>query len=121
MVNISFIIVNWNTRDILLNCLDSIYKTVRDIGLEIYVVDNNSSDGSCEAVKKQYPYVKLIENMTNTGFGHANNQAIKIMQGRYAVLINTDAVLKEGAIKRTLYIHGGYSYSGNSWCAAFKQ
>ena len=70
-----------------------------DIDSEIYVVDNNSSDGSQEAVKKKFPSVKLIENKTNTGFAHANNQALSIMQGRFAVLLNSDAVLKENAIK----------------------
>jgi hypothetical protein len=72
---------------------------VLDIDSEIYVVDNNSSDGSQEAVKKKFPSVKLIENKTNTGFAHANNQALSIMQGRFAVLLNSDAVLKENAIK----------------------
>lgn len=102
MVDISFIIVNWNTRDILIDCLNSIYKTVTDIGFEIYVVDNNSTDGGREATKKRFPDVKLIENKTNTGFAHANNQALRIMQGRFAVLLNTDAVLQEGAIKSLL-------------------
>ncbi len=98
MVDIAFIIVNWNTRDILLDCLNSIYKTVSDIDTEIYVVDNNSTDGSQEAVKKNFPSVILIENKTNTGFAYANNQALSIMQGRFAVLLNSDAVLKEDAI-----------------------
>ena len=102
MVDISFIIVNWNTRSILINCLNSIYKTVTDIDSEIYVVDNNSTDGSQEVVKNGFPDVKLIENSTNTGFAHANNQALSVMQGRFAVLLNSDAVLQEGAIKSLL-------------------
>jgi len=102
LVEISFIIVNWNTRDILIDCLNSIYKTVKDIDSEIYVVDNNSTDGSQEAVKNSFPDVKLIENKTNTGFAHANNQALNVMQGRFAVLLNSDAVLQEDAIKKLL-------------------
>ena len=102
MVDISFIIVNWNTRDILIDCLNSIYKTVTDIDREIYVVDNNSTDGSQDAVKNGFSDVKLIENKTNTGFAHANNQALSVMQGRFAVLLNSDAVLQEGAIKSLL-------------------
>jgi len=102
LVDISFIIVNWNTRDILMDCLDSIYKTVTDIDWEIYVVDNNSTDGSQAEVKKRFPEVKLIENETNTGFAHANNQALSIMHGRFAVLLNSDAVLKENSVKRLL-------------------
>ncbi len=99
MVDISFIIVNWNTRDILINCIHSIYHTVRDIDFEICVVDNNSNDGSQEAVRKHFPKVTLIENSSNTGFGHANNQALKIMEGRFAVLLNSDTLLQEESIK----------------------
>ena len=85
-----------------MDCLNSIYETVKDIDVEIYVVDNNSTDGSQAAVKKGFPDVKLIENETNTGFGYANNQALRIMQGRFAVLLNSDAVLKENSVKRLL-------------------
>ena len=85
-----------------MDCLNSIYKTVKDIDVEIYVVDNNSTDGSQAAVKNGFPDVKLIENETNTGFGYANNQALRIMQGRFAVLLNSDAVLKENSVKRLL-------------------
>jgi len=102
LVDISFIIVNWNTRDVLMDCIDSIYKTVMDIDWEIYVVDNNSTDGSQAAVKQKFPNIKLIENETNTGFAHANNQALSIMHGRFAVLLNSDAVLKEDSIKKLL-------------------
>ena len=85
-----------------MDCLNSIYKTVKDIDAEIYVVDNNSTDGSQAAVKNGFADVKLIENETNTGFGYANNQALRIMQGRFAVLLNSDAVLKENSVKRLL-------------------
>lgn len=102
MVDISFIIVNWNTRDILIDCLNSIYKTVSEIDFEIYVVDNNSTDGSQEAVRKKFPLIKLIENKTNTGFAHANNQALSLMNGRFAVLLNSDAILIDNSIKTLL-------------------
>ena len=85
-----------------MDCLNSIYKTVTDIDREIYVVDNNSTDGSQAAVKKGFPDVRLIENETNTGFAHANNQALSIMNGEFAVLLNSDAVLKENAIRKLL-------------------
>ncbi|MCP5004314.1 MAG: glycosyltransferase family 2 protein [Planctomycetes bacterium] len=99
MVDISFIIVNWNTRGILINCIHSIYRTVRDIDFEIFVVDNGSSDGSQEAVRERFPSVCLIENVSNTGFAFANNQVLKIMGGRFAVLLNSDTILQEAAIK----------------------
>jgi len=93
-----------------MDSLDSIYKTVTDIDWEIYVVDNNSTDGSQAAVKQKFPDVKLIENETNTGFAHANNQALSIMHGKFAVLLNSDAVLKEDSIKRLLaFMTGNHS------------
>lgn len=96
----SFVIVNWNTRDLLCQCIQAIHRTVVDHRYEIILVDNASSDGSVEAVRKHFPDVRCIVNRENRGFGAANNQAFAVMQGRYAVLINTDAELLEGAADR---------------------
>lgn len=85
-----------------MDCLNSIDKTITDITMEIYVVDNNSTDGSQAAVKRSFPEVKLIGNKSNTGFAHANNQALSIMKGRFAVLLNSDTILKENAIRKLL-------------------
>jgi GT2 family glycosyltransferase len=112
LVDISFIIVNWNTRDILINCLNSIYKTVKDIDFEVLVVDNNSTDGSQEAIKKRFPEANLIENKTNTGFAHANNQALKKMQGRYALLLNSDTILQDGAVGNLLSFMNDFPKAG---------
>jgi len=98
MPDISFIIVNWNTKDLLLECLGSISQAVNETAFEIWLVDNGSSDGSVDAVKETYPYVKIIENKTNLGFAAANNLALERMKGRYALLLNTDAVLTKGAV-----------------------
>ena len=97
MIDISFIIVNWNTKDLLLKCLDAIFRTVKETAFEIWLVDNGSSDGSVEAVRKTFSHVKIIENKTNLGFAAANNMALKRMGGRYALLLNTDTVLTKGA------------------------
>ena len=99
-MDISFIIVNWNTKDLLQKCLDSIYKTVDTLTYEIIVVDNASGDGSPAMLAAKYPKVKTIANKENRGFGAANNQGFSIMQGRYALLVNTDALLTEGAVKK---------------------
>ena len=96
---ISFIIVNWNTKRLLLDCLASVFKTVQNVSMEIWVVDNASIDGSVEAVRHSYPDVKIIQNSNNLGFAAANNKAFKRMMGRYALLLNTDTVLTEGAVK----------------------
>lgn len=97
-MDISIIIVNWNTRELLSNCLESIFKTVHDIAYEVIVVDNGSQDGSVTMLRSRYPQVKVIENMENRGFGAANNQALRIMTGRYALLLNTDTVLQDNAV-----------------------
>lgn len=106
-MDISIVIVNWNTKGLLLDCLASVYALVRDVTFEVFVVDNASSDGSVEAVRAQYPQVNVIQNEQNLGFATANNKALRIMQGKYALLLNTDAVVTEGAIARLFrYMEG---------------
>ncbi len=101
-MDISFVIVNWNTKALLLECLASIFQTVTQLTFEVWLVDNASSDGSVAAAKNAYPDINTIINGRNLGFAAANNLAFARMRGRYAVLINTDARLTVGAVK-TLY------------------
>ena len=101
-MDISIVIVNWNTKKLLMDCLASVFETVKNIPKEIWVVDNASGDGSVEAVRLQYPHVNIIQNRNNLGFAAANNQAFSKIQGRYALMLNTDTVLKEGAVE-TIY------------------
>ena len=98
-MDISVIIVNWNTKDLLLNCLNSVFETVEGISVEVWLVDNGSIDGSVEAVRRAYPDINVIENRENLGFAAANNRAFTKMKGRYALLLNTDATLTGGAVK----------------------
>lgn len=99
-MDLSIIIVNWNTKQLLLDCLAAVYETVHTLSFEIWMVDNGSSDSSTIAVREHYPQVHLIENDRNLGFAAANNQALRRMAGRYALLLNTDAVLMAGAVER---------------------
>lgn len=99
MVDLSVVIVNRNTKDLLLDCIDSINATVPPCTFEIWLVDNASSDGSIEAVKRSFPEVKCIENNKNLGFAKANNLAIRQANGRYVVLLNTDTVLTQSALR----------------------
>lgn len=99
-IDISIIIVNWNTKDLLKNCLSSIYQTIHDLAFEVIVVDNASSDGSTEMLEREFTSVIRIVNRENKGFGAANNQAMAIMKGEYALLLNTDAVLTPGAVDK---------------------
>jgi GT2 family glycosyltransferase len=97
-MDISIIVVNWNTRELLRKCLDSVGTTVRGLSHEMIVVDNASTDGSAAMLRERFPRVRLIENLENRGFGTANNQALRVMTGRYALLLNSDAVLTENAV-----------------------
>ena len=92
-MDISIIIVNWNTRQLLRNCILSIYENVNGLRYEIIVIDNGSSDNSANMVKKIFADVKLIVNKENRGFASANNQGILAAQGRYVLLLNSDTVV----------------------------
>jgi GT2 family glycosyltransferase len=97
-MDISIVIVNWNTRELLGNCLASIARTVHGLRYEIIVVDNASSDDSVAMLREKHPQVRVIENAENRGFGAANNQAFAVIEGRYVLLLNTDTVLTENAV-----------------------
>ena len=96
------IIVSFNTREILRECLQSVAREARDLRVEIFVVDNNSSDGSPEMVEKDFPEVALMRSPINLGFGAANNIALERARGRYIVLLNSDAFFAEGALERSI-------------------
>jgi GT2 family glycosyltransferase len=100
MKTLSIIIVNWNTRDILLDCLTSIAAHPPARSYDVWVVDNASSDGSVEAVRARHPYVQVIENSENRGFAAANNQAIDAAQGDYVLLLNSDTIVHAQALER---------------------
>lgn len=96
MKDISIVIVNWNGKDLLLRCLESLTERVTSKDIEIIVVDNASCDGSAEAVRQSYPEVKLIRNGKNEGFARGNNIGIAVSDGKYVCLINSDVlVLKD--------------------------
>ena len=99
-MDISVIIINWNTKELIQSCLDSVYRTIGNIAFEIIVVDNASSDGSLAILEEKYPQVVKISNQENKGFGVANNQGFAVMKGKYALLLNTDAILTPNAVHK---------------------
>lgn len=116
MFDVSIIIVNWNTRDILRDCLTSVYSQTRNITYEVIVIDNASSDGSAEMIKGEFPQVVLIENSENKGFGAANNQGMRIAAGRFFLLLNSDTLILEGAIQKTIHYAGVHPEAGVIGC-----
>ena len=90
MNGLSVIIVNWNTKDLLCQCIDSLTQTLKKIDTEVFVVDNGSTDGSVAAVREKVSGVRLIENLVNLGFAKANNQAISLSSREYLLLLNPD-------------------------------
>lgn len=98
-MDVSIILVNYNTKQLTIDCLQSIYEKTSGICFEIFVVDNASQDGSIDAIKEFFPQVKLIINPKNIGFGRANNVGIKQANGKYVFLLNTDTMLINNAIK----------------------
>lgn len=99
VVDVSRIFVNYKTKDLTINAIKSVFEKTNGIHYEIFVVDNNSNDGSIEAIEKQFPQVNIIKNTINAGFGTANNLAIKQAKGKYILCLNTDTILLNNAIK----------------------
>ena len=96
--DISIVIVNYNVKDFLYQCLDSIYLSSSKLSIEIIVVDNNSSDGSVEFLRPIFPNVNFIELKENLGFGKANNIGFSIAKGDYILILNPDTVLEENTL-----------------------
>lgn len=99
MVDVSIIIVNYNTKQLLEDCVKSIYEKTFDVNFEIIIVDNNSNDGSQEFIRNNLPKTVLIESEFNLGFGLANNLGAKSAKGEFLFFLNSDTVLLENSIK----------------------
>jgi len=102
MTKLSIIIVNYNVKHFLEQCLISVFNACSNINTEVFVVDNNSVDGSGTMIKERFPQVKLVENKKNYGFSKANNQAIKEAKGEYILLLNPDTVVEEDTFDKCM-------------------
>lgn len=101
-MTLSVVIVNYNVKHFLEQCLISVYKSLEGIDAEVFVVDNASADGSCQMVRRRFPQVHLIENTENYGFSYANNQAMRIAKGKYVLLLNPDTVVEEDTFAKCI-------------------
>lgn len=101
-MDLSIIIISYNTKDLLRKCLLSIERAINDYSYEIIVVDNASSDGTVEMIKNEFPLVHLIINKENIGFAKANNYGIQYAKGRYILLLNSDAILHTNCLNKMI-------------------
>ena len=115
-MDVSIIIVNYNTKKLTMECIQSIYHSNMLFQYEILLVDNNSTDGTVEAVESQFPNVKIIANTENVGFSKANNQAIRLSIGRYILLLNSDTIVKYRTIDAMIQFMDEHLNIGASGC-----
>jgi len=102
-LDVSIVIVNWNTRAIVSNCLRSVFEETDKIKFEVIIVDNASTDGSVEMIREEFPEVIIICNKSNRGFAAANNQGIQIGRGEYVLLLNSDTIILDNAISKSIF------------------
>jgi len=111
-LKLSIVIVNYNVEHFLEQCLISVRKAIDQLDAEVFVVDNNSVDGSVSMIKNKFKDVKLIANKENVGFSSANNQAIKLAQGEYVLLLNPDTVVEEDTFLKCIQFMDNKADSG---------
>lgn len=113
-MKLSVVIVNYNVRTYLEQCLQSVRKALEGIEGEVFVVDNHSTDDSVEVLHRDYPWVRLIENQDNMGFARANNMAIREAQGEYVLLLNPDTVVGEHTLREALAYMDAHEKAGGA-------
>ena len=111
-ITVSVIIVNYEVKYFLEQCLYSVRAALQGMDAEVFVVDNNSTDGSLEYLKPTFPEVTFIENNDNPGFAKANNQAIRLARGKYVLLLNPDTVIGEDSIRSICYFMEERTHAG---------
>jgi len=121
MTELSIIIVNWNTRELLRACLNSIYHFCSAINFEVIVVDNHSSDQSQLMVKQEFPMVQLIESGENFGFARANNLALQKASGQYILFLNPDTIFIDDSLHDLLNFYKGKQDAGFLGCLLLNQ
>lgn len=115
-IDLSIIIVNWNTCELLAQCLTSLERASPKLRYEIIVVDNGSADGSVTMVRTRFPQVRLIENDHNAGFARANNQGLSISKARYSLLLNSDTIVHPHTLERLVEVAESHPSVGVVGC-----
>jgi len=115
-MDLSIITVNWKVKDLLEKCLRSVYEQTKDISFEVFVVDNDSRDGSVEMVREKFPQVLLTASKDNLGFAKGNNVAAKDAKGRYILLLNPDTEILDNAIGKMVKFMDNHPGCGIAGC-----
>lgn len=115
-LDLSICVVTWNARDLTIACLKSLIEYTHCIEYEIFLVDNGSTDGTIEKVRNVFPQVNIIANTSNEGFSYANNQALRLVKGRYAILLNNDMLFNSDALSRMVAFMDHYCNVGVMEC-----
>lgn len=115
-MDLSIIIVNWKVRDLLEKCIQSIFEQTKNISFEVFIVDNNSGDGSVKMVQKKFPQVDLRASTENLGFAKGNNLAIKKSRGKYILLLNPDTEILDNALEKMVRFMDAHLECGISGC-----
>jgi GT2 family glycosyltransferase len=103
LTDLSIVIVNWNTKEYLLRCLESVFQSAKRNSWEVMVIDNGSQDGSAREAKRLFPVIHLIANEKNLGFAKATNQGLKYSSGEYLLLLNPDTEVRREAIVKLVH------------------
>lgn len=115
-MDLSIVIVNWKVRDLLEKALRSIFEQTEGISFEVFVVDNNSGDGSAEVVREKFPQVDLTASAENLGFAKGNNLAIKKSRGRYVLLLNPDTEILDNVLEKMVRFMDAHPECGIAGC-----
>jgi len=115
-MKLSIVIICWNDRKVIDDCLRSIYKETHDIDFEILVSDNGSTDGSIEFIRNKYPRVRIIENRANLGFAKGNNAGIFQSSGQYVLILNPDTIIQDHALEKLVAFADGHPGAGGFGC-----
>ncbi len=113
-MDVSVVIVNWNTRHVIDECLTSLSAELAGLSAEVIVIDNASTDESVAFIEQRFPEVRIVANNENGGFAAANNQGMRIATGRYVLLLNPDTVVMAGAITESIKYAGSLRVMGSS-------
>lgn len=119
-MDLSVVIVNYNTKALLIQTLDSVFASSDTFEYEVFVVDNASMDGSSEVISVDYPEVRLISNQENVGFARANNQAIMESKGRYVLLLNSDTFIQNDTFEKMIRFLDKHPIAGAVGCKVIK-